>query len=184
MNKITVCTTKGGVGTTTLTVNLGAIIANPNQRVLLVDAYPLPSLSSYYDIDQATESTGLTSLLTTHTQPVPARTSVKNLDIIISCDTSGALENLLLHAPDGRFQMATALDQNQDNDVALIDTRGAIETLVENAALTADLCPSPVLPEIMAAQELVCGTGASQAASMKRRRSEAFRYFRPLRLTK
>ena len=158
MKKIAVCATKGGVGKTTLTANLGAIIANPNRRVLLVDADPQPSLSSYYDIEKTPETTGLTSLLTTHTQPVPARTSVKNLDIIISDDPSGALENQLLHAPDGRFRMAAALDRIQGYDFALIDTRGATGALVESAALAADLCLSPVPPEIMAAQELVRGT--------------------------
>ena len=158
MKKIAVCATKGGVGKTTLTANLGAIIANPNRRVLLVDADPQPSLSSYYDIEKTPETTGLTSLLTTDAQPVPARTSVKNLDIIISDDPSGALENQLLHAPDGRFRMAAALDRIQGYDFALIDTRGATGALVESAALAADLCLSPVPPEIMAAQELVRGT--------------------------
>ena len=152
--KIAVCATKGGVETT-LTANLGAIITNTNRRVLLIDSDPQPSLSSYYDIEKTPENTGLTSLLTTDAQPVPARTSVKNLDIIISDDPSGALENLLLHAPDGRFRMAAALDRIQDYDVALIDTRGATGALVESAALAADLCLSPVPPEIMAAQELV-----------------------------
>ena len=86
--------------------------------MLLVDADPQPSLSSYYDIEKTPETTGLTSLLTTDAQPLPARTSVNNLDIIISDDPSGALENLLLPARDGRFRIAAARDRIQGYDVA------------------------------------------------------------------
>jgi len=42
---ITVVSTKGGVGKTTATANLGAILADLGQRVLLVDADPAPRLT-------------------------------------------------------------------------------------------------------------------------------------------
>lgn len=45
---ITVTSTKGGVGNTTLTANLGAYLADLGQRVLLIDADPQPTLSSYF----------------------------------------------------------------------------------------------------------------------------------------
>ena len=41
--KLSVISTKGGTGKTTLAVNLGAILADLNQRVLLVDADPQPT---------------------------------------------------------------------------------------------------------------------------------------------
>src|SRR5699024_4755437 len=45
---VTVCSTKGGVGRTTLTANLGGFLADAGYRVLLVDADIQPTLSSYY----------------------------------------------------------------------------------------------------------------------------------------
>ena len=62
--KITaICATKGGFGETTLPANLGVITAPSGHRVLLVDADPQPSLSSFYRIVESSEKAGLTELL-------------------------------------------------------------------------------------------------------------------------
>ena len=158
MRKLSVCATKGGVGKTTLTANLGAIIVDAGYRVLLIDADPQPSLSSYYAVNQSPDSTGLTDLLTSDRRPVPARTSVENLDIIVSDDPTGSLETQLLYAADGRLRMHTGLQRIDGYDFALIDTRGSAGVIVESAALAADICLSPIPPEVMAAQEFVRGT--------------------------
>ena len=47
---ITVVSTKGGVGKTTLSANLGALLADLGVRVLLIDADVQPSLTRYYKI--------------------------------------------------------------------------------------------------------------------------------------
>ena len=121
---------------------------------MLIDADPQPSHSRYYDIEQ----TANTSLLTTNVQQVLARISVKKFEIIISSDPLGLLENRLLHTPNGPFRMAAAFNRIQGYDVALIDTRDAIGTLVESVVFVADLYLSPVPPEIMADEEPVRGT--------------------------
>ncbi len=50
MMRITVVSTKGGVGKTTVAANLGGLLADLGYRVLLVDADVQPTLSSYYAI--------------------------------------------------------------------------------------------------------------------------------------
>ena len=159
MEVITCCATKGGVGKTTLCANLSAILAE-EQSVLMIDADPQPSLTSFFPLasDPDTNSTGLVSLLTSHQPPVPIPTTLPNLDIIVSDDPTGELENRLLHMPDGRFRLFHALQRIEGYDYVVIDTRGARGALVENAVLAADLCVSPLPPEILAAQEFMRGT--------------------------
>ena len=159
MQTLTCCATKGGVGKTTLCANLSAILAD-KARVLMIDADPQPSLTGFFpiDADKKSRSTGLVSLLLSDDLPVPAPTTIPNLDIIASDDPAGELENRLLHLPDGRLRMFRALERIEGYDYVLIDTRGARGALVENAILAADLCLSPIPPEILAAQEFIRGT--------------------------
>ena len=48
---LTICSTKGGAGKTTLTANLGGLLSSLGYRVLLVDADVQPTLSSYYALN-------------------------------------------------------------------------------------------------------------------------------------
>ena len=61
MKVISTISTKGGVGKTTLTANLAGYLSSIDKKVLMIDADPQPSLSSYYKIlSQA--SGGLTEI--------------------------------------------------------------------------------------------------------------------------
>ena len=141
MEIIACCATKGGVGKTTLCANLSAILTDENEaRVLMVDADPQPSLSSFYSLAPVTigNPTGLVGLLTSDDVPTPAQTTLPNLDITTSDDPTGELENRLLHMPDGRLRLFHALQRIEGYDYVLIDTRGARGALVENAVLAAE----------------------------------------------
>ena len=71
MIKITIVSTKGGVGKTTLTANLGGILADSGYRVLLIDADPQPTLSSYYSFEQRA-SHGLKDFLINSATAIPS----------------------------------------------------------------------------------------------------------------
>jgi len=158
MKVISVCSTKGGVGKTTLTANLAAVMSHPQKRVLMIDADPQASLSYYYPLRQSPDSTnGLRQFLTAEQACVPIATQVEGVDMIVSDDPEARLENRLLHLADGRFRMLAALRHFQDYDYILIDTPGAVSILVENAMLAADICLSPLPPEILSAQEFMRG---------------------------
>lgn len=155
---ITVCSTKGGVGKTTLTANLGGILADAGSRVLLVDADIQPTLSSYYLIE-ARASEGLYRLVTSGSvEGAISRTSIPRLDIVISDDPDGSLENWILHTPDGRVRMKHALKGLTGYDIVLIDTQGAVGPLQDVGVLAADLLLSPIPPEILSAREFARGT--------------------------
>ena len=152
--KITVMSTKGGVGKTTQTANLGGILADLGQRVLLVDADAQPTLSSYFELKQQAEH-GLSALITgPQLEGVISRTAIDNLDIIISDDPEGALQNWILHTPDGRVRLKHLLNRFDDNyDFVLIDTQGAVGPLQDAAVLAADMLLSPIPPEILSARD-------------------------------
>jgi chromosome partitioning protein len=58
MNIVAVCNQKGGVGKTTLTINLGAALADQGQRVLLVDLDPQGHLTEGVGLQEAYLSDG------------------------------------------------------------------------------------------------------------------------------
>ncbi|MBL3601264.1 MAG: ParA family protein [gamma proteobacterium endosymbiont of Lamellibrachia anaximandri] len=157
--KITITSTKGGVGKTTLSANLGAILADLGQRVLLVDADVQPTLSSYFLLDRRARQ-GLSHLITTaSTNDIISQTVIERLELIYSDDPQGKLENWLLHAPDGRIRLRYLLaNLDASYDVILIDTQGAIGVLQDAAVLAADFLISPIPPEILSAREFSRGT--------------------------
>lgn len=155
---LTICSTKGGVGKTTVTANLGGILGDFKQRVLLVDADIQPTLSSYYPIEDRAES-GLHRLITSGSvDGTISHTKISGLDIIVSDDPEGSLENWILHTPDGRVRMRQALRKLDGYDVVLIDTQGAVGPLQDAGVLAADLLLSPIPPEILSVREFARGT--------------------------
>jgi chromosome partitioning related protein ParA len=155
---VTVCSTKGGVGKTTLSANLGGILADTGNRVLLVDADIQPTLSSYYPIESQAPD-GLYRLITDGSaEGAISRTSIANLDIVVSDDPEGSLENWVLHTPDGRVRMRHALKELTGYDIVLIDTQGAVGPLQDVGVLAADFLISPIPPEILSAREFARGT--------------------------
>lgn len=162
MIKFTVISTKGGVGKTTLTANLGALLADMGLRVLLIDADVQPSLSKYFPL--ATKpAAGLTEVIVRGEVTVQCITATmyQNLDIVVSDDPEGNLPHWLLNRIDRGFRLRFALQSPAvagAYDCVLIDTQGAIGPLQDAAVLAADILVSPITPEILSAREFKDGT--------------------------
>ncbi len=159
MIKITIVSTKGGVGKTTLTANLGGILADSGYRVLLIDADPQPTLSSYYPISSQADHGLKEFLINSSTTNTISQTNIENLDIIVSDDPDGKLRDWIRDAPDGRVRLKHILTFLEDKyDFVLIDTQGAVGPLQDAAVAAADFMLSPIPPEILSAREFVRGT--------------------------
>jgi chromosome partitioning related protein ParA len=161
MRVVSVVSTKGGVGKTTVAANLGGLLADAGLRVLLLDLDSQPTLSSYYALSQkAVAGTyELIALNLTTPAQIVSRTVIAGLDLIISNDAQGQLSTLLLHGPDGRLRLRNLLDDFRPRyDLLLIDTQGARSVLLEMAILACDIALSPITPEMLAARELRRGT--------------------------
>jgi len=159
MKRITVVSTKGGVGKTTVAANVGGLLADFGCRVLLVDADVQPTLSSYYAIRSEAPGGLFQLLISGDTANVISSTAIANLDLVVSNDPTGQLPNLLLHAPDGRTRLRYLLDRlDAGYDVVVVDTQGSLSALQDAAVLAADLLISPLPPEMLSAREFSRGT--------------------------
>jgi len=163
MLKLTVLSTKGGVGKTTLTANLGALLADLGLRVLMIDADVQPSLSKFYPIPRGLQRAGLTQVILRGEVGVEAITPTlfNNLDLVVSDDPEGRLPSWLLTRIDRGFRLRAALsapEVTRSYDCVLIDTQGAVGPLQDAAALAADILVSPITPEILSAREFRDGT--------------------------
>lgn len=163
MIKFTVISTKGGVGKTTLTANLGALLADMGLRVLMIDADIQPSLSKFYLLGDPKPQAGLTEVMVRGvlTAECITATMYQNLDIVVSDDPEGRLPHWLLNRIDRGFRLRLALNElaaADAYDCVLIDTQGAIGPLQDAAALAADILVSPIAPEILSAREFKDGT--------------------------
>lgn len=161
MHVISVISTKGGVGKTTTAANLGGFIADAGLRVLLIDLDMQPTLSSYYQLIQRA-SCGIYELLAFNERDLSkiiSRTTINNLDVILSNDEHRQLGTLLLHAADGRLRLHNLISIFASYyDLVMIDTQGARSVMLEMAVLASDAALSPITPETLAARELWRGT--------------------------
>ena len=161
MQVLSIISTKGGVGKTTITANLGAVLADAGIRVLLIDLDSQPTLSSYFALESRAPG-GTYELIAQHQcdpRQVVSQTEIAGLDLIRSNDPTNQLATLLLHAPDGRVRLRNLLPRLASGyDLVLIDTQGARSVLLEMAVLASDRALSPVLLEMLAAREVLGGT--------------------------
>ena len=163
MITFTIASTKGGVGKTTLTANLGALLADMGLRVLLVDADVQPSLSKYFPLSPPQPVAGLTDVIVRGEVAAASitQTVFLNLHLVASDDPEGRLPNWLLGRIDRGFRLRHALRAGlvpSAYDCVLIDTPGAIGPLQDAAVMAADVLVSPITPEILSAREFRDGT--------------------------
>ncbi|MFS2068130.1 ParA family protein [Pseudomonas sp. CT11-2] len=161
MRVVSVVSTKGGVGKTTVAANLGGLLADAGLRVLLLDLDSQPTLSSYYALNHEAIAGAYELIALNQTDPaqIISTTEVVGLHLILSNDDQSRLSTLLLHVPDGRLRLRNLLDHFRSSyDLLLIDTQGARSVLLEMAILASDLALSPITPEMLAARELRRGT--------------------------
>lgn len=153
----TVCSSKGGVGKTTLTANLGALLSDLGLKVLLVDADKQPSLSSFYPIVKQSADGFVSLLLENNTDTTISKTSI-GCDLIINDDSDDTLSNWIIHTPDGRFRLKRLLQGLKSQyDIILVDTQGAIGPLQDIGVLAGDFLISPIMPETISAKEFARG---------------------------
>ncbi|WP_425558341.1 ParA family protein [Cryptosporangium japonicum] len=138
---IALCNQKGGVGKTTSTINLGAALAECDQRVLLVDFDPQGALSvglgvNAYDLELTVYNLLMQSGI--RTEDVLVKTNVAGLDLLPSNIDLSAAEVQLVSEVAREQTLDRALRQVRDEyDYILIDCQPSLGLLTVNALTAA-----------------------------------------------
>lgn len=157
---ISVVSTKGGVGKTTLSANLAAYLADQGKAVLLIDADVQPSLTQWHPIAHKANH-GLKSLITNPSIQADEVVSTiePNLSIVISDDQRDELRKWVQETPDGRFRLRQLLRKRFNQyDHIIIDTQGAVGPLQEASIIASDIILSPIVPDKLSASEFIHNT--------------------------
>jgi chromosome partitioning related protein ParA len=157
----TVFSTKGGCGKTTMTANLGGILAFLGYRVLLIDADPQPTLSSYFPIKQAAPG-GIRSLFRLEPgitlSSCVSETTIPGLSIVRSDDPNGDLIAYTQQTVVARYRLKSVLKQFSGYQFVIIDSQGANTTLLQTAVIAADMLLSPISSDMVSSREFIRGT--------------------------
>ncbi len=146
---------KGGVGKTTTTATLGALLAEEGMRVLLVDLDPHASLSGYFSLEDLSGMGSVYELFRQHHPPTIASlarsTGHSGLWLLPAAAPMATLDRqLAAHKGTGRI-LANALTMlNNVYDYVLLDCPPTLGLLMINALAAAQRLLMPTQTEALA----------------------------------
>jgi chromosome partitioning protein len=144
---------KGGVGKTTSTVNIAAVLAGRGQQVLVVDIDPQGNTTSSFGVDkQALDVTLYDALMDDVDAPDAVIAAVRDrIDLLPATPVLAGAEVELVDQPRREHRLADTLAALHDRyDVMLIDSPPSLGLLTVNALTAADGVVIPVQCEYLA----------------------------------
>ncbi|TXR53213.1 ParA family protein [Reinekea thalattae] len=153
---------KGGVGKTTSTVSIGALLAEQGYRVLLFDLDPQGSLTSYFGLDPDEVSPSAYDLFMHQgnikadlVKPILVDTPVEGMKIIPASTALATLErNASKQDGRGLVVSKTLASLWDDFDFAIIDTPPLLGVLLINSLAACQKLLVPVQTEFLAIKGL------------------------------
>ena len=154
---IAVANQKGGVGTTTTTVNLSACVAQQGKRVLCVDIDPQGNSTSGLGIDKEAVQYSVYDVLINGVDPKEAieHSVVEGLDMLTARKELSGAEVELVNAMARETVLKRELDTLRDSyDYIFIDCPPSLGLLTINALTAADTLLAPIQCEYFALEGL------------------------------
>jgi len=158
-----VAQSKGGVGKSTLTFNLGGILADMGQRVLLIDTDDQKTLTKLIELPDSS-SMGLVEFITHDLDDLKvcvSPTQIPNMDVVYHNDTTALLSDYCRKSASNLWRLKSVLSKiSGDYDFVIIDTSGKIghSDLQEMAIRGSDLIIAPVVPDILNTADFLTNT--------------------------
>lgn len=149
---ISVANQKGGVGKTTTSINISAMLAKKNKKVLLVDADPQGNATSGLGISKDTGFSTYDVLINEVEVPnVIQKMELKSLDICPANTSLAGAEVELVSAVGREYRLKDKLDKVKDYyDYIIIDCPPSLGLITLNALSASDSVLIPVQCEYFA----------------------------------
>lgn len=148
---------KGGVGKTTTTITLGALLASRGERVLLIDLDPHASLTAYlkFDPDSVEASMYEVFLSGRSINENVRETNINNMYVLPGSPALATLDRQFGTKQGAGVALKKALEQlDMEIDYVLIDCPPILGILMVNALAAADFLIIPVQTEFLALKGL------------------------------
>lgn len=154
---VSIANQKGGVGKTTLSVNLAYNLAVSGHKTLLIDIDPQGNATSSLNVKKPRHGGTYRFLVTGeyHADEIEKIEGCKNLELLAASYSLRDLEAGIKGEKDHRLYLKTAFHQAKKNwDYILIDCPPSLGMLTANALAVSDEILIPIQPEFLAMEGL------------------------------